>query len=219
MMAAQNNADWYAMMWDLRDLRYTRDAQGFRAMGPPPPYHGWATLVPGAAVEELITPLLDKPGFAVKDGSGMHDLTGLGLVPMFTAQWLWYDGAAGAPTDRWEQVTTTADLAAWEEAWNASSPSDQRQFPDGILDRADVRLWGRKCDRGFDAGLIANLSQGCVGLSNCFGQGARNPATALCAQFGQGRPVVGYERGEDLKEALNFGWQAVGPLTVWVKPG
>ena len=90
MMGAQNNADWYAMMWDLRGLRYVRDAHGFRAIDPPPPYHGWATVVPGAPVEAVIAPLLDKPGFAVKDGSGLCDLSGLGLTQMFTANWLWH---------------------------------------------------------------------------------------------------------------------------------
>ena len=81
-----------------------------------------------------------------------------------------------------------------------------------------MRIWGRRQGAGFDAGVIANLSDDCVGLSNCFGLGARAAATALCAGFGQGKPVVGYERGDDLTEALAQGWIATGPLAVWVTP-
>lgn len=218
MMAAQNNADWYAMMWDIRALQYIRNADGFRAIDPPPPYHGWVTCLPGAPIEALIAPVLDRPGFSVKDGAGMHDLAGFGLTKFFEASWLLHPGADVADTDGWEQITAPEALINWEQAWGDTSPSDQRQFPDAILKRADVRIWGRRDGHGFDAGVIANLSDDCVGLSNAFGGGARLAATALCASFGQGRPVVGYERGEDLAEAVATGWQVTGPLTVWGKP-
>ena len=218
MMAAQNNADWYAMMWDIRGLRYTRDAHGFRAIDPPPPYHGWVTCVPGARVEDIVAPLLGHPGFAVKDGSGTHDLAGLGLDKLFEASWILHSADATADTRDWEQIETSAALLRWEEAWNDSSPSDQRQFPDAILGRGDVRLWGRRRQSGYDAGAIANLSADCVGLSNLFGPDARPAATALCVQFGGGVPVVGYERGDDLKQALGSGWTTTGDLAVWVAP-
>ncbi len=218
LMAAQNNADWYAMMWDVRRLRYTRDDFGFRAIDPPPPYHGWATVIPDAPIETLITPLLDMPGFAVKDGSGAHDLTKLGLVRMFKATWLFHSPEASANTDDWEQITTATSLIDWESAWRKSSPSDQRQFPDPILKRPDVRIWGRRNGMAFDAGVIANLSSDCVGLSNSFGANARPAATALCAAFGQGKPVVGYETDDDLADAVAQGWMTTGPLVVWVKP-
>lgn len=218
MMAARNNADWYAMMWDIRGLRYTHDAHGFRAIDPPPPYHGWATAVPGAPIKALIAPLLDKPGFAVKDGGGQHDLTGMGLQKLFEAKWLWHVGDADASTDGWEPVTSPSALSEWEDAWRESSPSNQRQFPEAILARRDIVFWGRRNFGGYDAGVIANLSNDCVGLSNMFGADARGAATTLCAQFGDGRHVVGYERGDDLAQALAAGWQTVGDLAVWVVP-
>jgi hypothetical protein len=218
MLAAQNNADWYAMMWDIRGLRYIRDADGFRAIDPPPPYHGWVTCVPGAPVDKMIAPLLDQPGFAVKDGSGVHDLEGLGLCKMFDASWLFHSGEVAANTDDWEQIRTPAALNRWEEAWADTSPSDQRQFPDAILDRADVRIWGRRRGAQYDAGVIANLSDESVGLSNAFGTDARPAATALCASFGHAKPVVGYERSQALAEALVTGWHVAGSLAVWGLP-
>lgn len=215
MMAARNNADWYAMMWDIRGLRYRRDAFGFVAVDPPPAYHGWVVALPGAPIRTLIAPLLEKPGFGVKDAAGLEDLSALGLTSLFDASWIWHPPLISHRTDGWEEVTTTAGLAAWEDAWRVTSPTDQRQFPDAILDRTDVAIWGRRVGSGYDAGVIANLSEDCVGLSNLFGAAARPAATALCATFGAGKPVVGYEREDDLAQALAAGWRVSGPLRVW----
>lgn len=219
VMAAQNNADWYAMMWDIRGLRYLRDAQGFQAIDPPPPYHSWVTAMHGVQISRMIAPLLDRPDFGVKDASGQQDLSGLGLRKLFAASWLWHSPRAGVVTGGWDRITTPAALARWDMAWGNSSPSDQRQFPDEILAREDVALWGRRAVNGYDAGVIANLSEDCVGLSNLFGKKARPAATALCAGFGGGLPLVGYEWGDDLTEALASGWQITGDLAVWAKPG
>jgi hypothetical protein len=218
-MAARNSVDWYAMMWDIRDLRYVRDAFGFRAIDPPPPYHGWVTLAsPDAPIPNIIAPFAGLEGFGVKDAFAAHDLSGFGLAKMFEASWLWHAPLAKADTSGWERIETPTALAVWERVWQATSPGDQRQFPDVILDRDDVAIWGRRAGDGYDAGAIANLSNDCVGLSNAFGAAMRPAATALCATFGQGKPVVGYERGDDLAKACATGWQVTGPLAVWHSP-
>jgi hypothetical protein len=218
IIAAQNNADWYAMMWDIRGLRYKRSSNGFRAIDPPPPYHSWAVLAaPDAPVDALIAPCLHEPRFGIKDSFGRHDLSAFGLKELFSATWIWCDPNVRSDTQQWEQITSPAALSSWEAAWRENSPSDQRQFPEAILDRDDVGIWGRRKGRNYDAGFIANMSNDCVGLSNIFGKDARPAATTLCATFGQGKPVVGYEQGADLAEALTQGWTATGPLKVWVK--
>jgi len=214
-LAAQNNADWYVMMWDLHGRRYIRNAEGFRAIDPPPAYHGWAGALHGADIATMIAPVLDQPGFAVKDASGTHDLTQLGLVTLFEATWLWHDGDAKADTRHWHRVTTIKALEEWETAWSASSPTRQKQFPADILQRPDVAIWGRHNRHGIDAGFIANQSKDCTGLSNLFGQNARPAATTICDAFGAGKPIVGYERGSDLAEAQATGWQDTGLLKIW----
>lgn len=217
-IAAQNNADWYAMMWDLRGLRYRRDAHGFCAIDPPPPYHGWVTAVPGAPIEDLIARMLHRPDFAIKDGGGEHDLSKMGLQKFFDASWIAFTAHPTGTTTSWEEITNASQLKHWEDAWRVTSPSDEEQFPAPILKRKDVRIWGRKKGSGYDAGAIANLSDDCVGLSNLFGAHAWPAATTLCSTFGNGQPVVGYERGRDLKEALAEGWYIVGPLSFWARP-
>jgi hypothetical protein len=218
-MAAQNNADWYALMWDLRGLRYVRDPYGFRAIDPPPPYHGWAVVAdPNAPLRGFVAPCLAEKGFGVKDAFAADDLSDLGLARLFDASWLWHPAKTQTATDEWEQITTPNALGDWETAWDDTLPCDHRQFPDAILARPDIGIWGRRNGAMFDAGVIAHVSDDCVGLSNLFGDGARGAATALCAAFGQDRPVVGYEQGDALAQALDDGWIETGPLVVWHRP-
>ncbi len=74
----------------------------------------------------------------------------------------------------------------------------------------------RRESSGFDAGVIANVSNDCVGLSNCFGQNAFPAAATLCGEVSHGElPIVGYERGDDLTTALNIGFSATGKLRIW----
>jgi hypothetical protein len=66
-----------------------------------------------------------------------------------------------------------------------------------------------------------NATRSVVGLSNVFSlDGLLNPweeLTALCSEVFPGRPIVGYERAEDLKAAIMSGFEPVGALTVWLQ--
>ncbi len=220
VMAACNNADWYAMMWDIHGLRYQRTPDAFCAIDPPPPYHSWGTLTsPTAQVDDLFAPYRTHPHFGLKDAFNQRDWSDYGLTPLFQATWIWAAPTFDAPTDGWDQIATRDELAKWETAWGAGSPTNTQQFPPAILKRQDVRLWGRRSEQGYDAGVIANLSVDCVGLSNSFGDDMAAAAATLCGQFGAGRPIVGYERGRDLDAARSVGFVETGLLTVWTKPG
>lgn len=222
IMAARNNADWYAMMFDVHGLRYHRSEIAFLATDTPPPYHSWmTTLDPTAdrALLELVLQHLDRPGFGLKDGFHCLELSPHGLIELFSATWIWAGTVRTASATGWTRITSADDLLRWEAAWkDGGSPSDQRQFPDAILRRPDVFIWGRTTADGFDAGAVVNLSSDCVGLSNCFGRGAFPAAATLCAQLAQDLPVVGYERGDDLRAALDSGFEATGLLRIWCKP-
>lgn len=221
-MAARNNADWYAMMFDAHGLRYHRSEIAFLALDAPPPYHSWmTTLDPAAdkALLELIAQHLDRPAFGLKDSFHGLELRPQGLKEFFSASWLWAEALRPASTIGWTRITSPDDLLLWEAAWkDGGSPSDRRQFPANILGRPDVFIWGRATADGFDAGAVANLSSDCVGLSNCFGGGSFPAAATLCAGIAKDLPIVGYERGDDLRTALYTGFDATGLLRVWVKP-
>ncbi len=231
-VAAANNADLYTAMFEVRGLRYERSALAFVAVDPPPPYFGWMVTLaadPGAApaLGAAVAAERHRPGFGVKDSFVTLDAEMLGLHELFSAHWIWAEPDAVAPPpglDRWQRIDTPDDLARWDRAWvEGGSPSDERQFPDGFLERPDVAFWGRVGSRGggpdhpgFDAGAVANRSAEVVGLSNVFGPEAMAAALWLCAEFGEGRPVVGYERGDSLIEALAAGCVDVGALRILV---
>ena len=220
-LAAANNANWYQMLFEVQGLRYQRTAQYFRAIDDPPAYHSRTRLLAPALSANAISVIARESShrdFGIKDSFGSLDLDRFGIVELFQATWIWHERPA-QPVDGWIRIGSSADLEAWEWAWRAGgSPTDRRQFPSAILDRAEVAVFGRRSDSGFDAGVIANVSADCFGMSNVFGSAAVGPASALCADFGGERPVVGYERGDDLTEARRVGFEAVGRLRVCGRP-
>jgi hypothetical protein len=122
----------------------------------------------------------------------------------------------------WRRVGDAGALEAWETAWAAGgSPADSRVFSPAILDDPDIVILGRPAAAGFDAGCIANLSQGSVGLSNVFSTAGPVPAVfdqaaSAVSAVAPGLPLVGYENGEELRAALAAGFQPVGPLRIWL---
>ena len=226
ILAAHNNADWYSMMFDIHGLKYSRSKIAFTAADTPPRFHGrMVSLDPEARepLRQLIDENLHHAGFALKDSFDcLVSDDDIRLKELFSASWIYTDTVEAANTKDWIKIASKDDLAAWEHAWkdNDSIPA-KRQFPNAILERQDVSIWGR-CNQDssdgtirFDAGVIANTSSDCVGLSNLFGRNAYPAAATLCAGIAPSLPVVGYERGQDLDDALNAGFTMTGQLRVW----
>lgn len=223
VMAANNNADWYSMMFDIHGLRYERSNLAFVAAEQPPPFHStMVTLDPDTsdALLGLIPSRAEQPRFGIKDSFNELRFEDLDLVELFSASWLWADQLPAADTAGWERIETPEKLERWEAAWKiGGSQTEERQFPDPILERTDVALFGRMDGIGYDAGVIANRSNDCVGVSNAFCAPDDYPAAAaLCAEFGAGLPIVGYERGDDLAAAKEAGFVTTGKLRVAVRP-
>jgi len=222
ILAARNNADWYCMMFDIHGLRYNRSEIAFLATDPPPRYHSWMTTVDSAAQGDLLQLIEQnayRPSFVVKDSFHCLDLSSVDFVELFSAEWIFAETIQVVDTTGWIQISSINELLLWEKAWKLSSPSDQRQFPNAILNRSDVVIWGRSESNGFNAGVVANVSKDCVGLSNCFGHEAFPAAATLCEKLSHGElPIVGYERGDDLSAALGIGFSSSGKLRVWGRP-
>ena len=219
IMAARNNADLYSMMFDIHGRQYCRSEIAFLGLDFPPPYHSWMTTLDPRAQADLLLLVKQnayRPRFGIKDSFNCLNLLDEGFVELFSATWIFADTIQAADTADWTRIASIDELLLWEAAWKQSSPSDQRQFPNAILDRSDVVIWGRRASNGFDAGVIANVSKDCVGLSNCFGHNAYPAAATLCAEVSHEElPIVSYVRGEDLTVALNIGFAASGTLSVW----
>ena len=226
ILAARNNADWYSMMFDVHGLKYARSKIAFIAADTPPRFHSrMVSLDPEARepLRQIIDENLHHADFEFKDSFDClvsHDDNR--LKELFSASWIHTDTVETANTKDWIKIASKADLSTWEHAWkdNNSIPT-KKQFPNSILERQDVAIWGRRNSNSsddpirFDAGVIANTSSDCVGMSNLFGRNAYPAAATLCAGIAPSLPVVGHERGQDLVDALDTGFTVTGQLRVW----
>ena len=84
-------------------------------------------------------------------------------------------------------------------------------------------MLGGYVDDSLVAGALLNRSRTVVGLSNVF----PNPGAlaegwtgllATVVQLFPGLPIVGYESGDSLDAARDYGFTSLGPLRIWTKP-
>ena len=181
-----------------------------------------------ALIDELVAARLPR-GWAVKDSFSMLDLESRGFRMLFDAEWIYLplsrmkDIASARTSTRWELVRNDLALAEWESAWtrSAGDTSKERIFLPALLENKDVAVVAGFHDGDIVAGAIANRSDGVVGWSNFFA-----PATevfdqavaslATIARIFPGLPIVGYEHGDDLRNAHSMGFESIGPLRVWI---
>jgi hypothetical protein len=181
-----------------------------------------------ALIDELIAARLPS-GWAVKDSFSMLDLESRGFRMLFAAEWIYLpvsrmkEIASARTSARWEVVRNYLALADWESAWSRSAgdTSEDRIFLPALLENKEVAVVAGFRDGHIVAGAIANRSDGVVGWSNFFAPGAETfdhsaASLATIARVFPGLPIVGYEHGDDLRNAHALGFESTGPLRVWI---
>jgi hypothetical protein len=167
-------------------------------------------------------------GWAIKDSFSALDLASRGFQMLFAAEWIYLpvsrvnDLASVRISTRWEVVRSDRALAEWEAAWCKTSgdTSRDRIFLPQLLDNKDIAVVAGHSDGHIVAGAIANRSNGVVGWSNFFAptaevfEDAKASLAAITGVF-PGSPIVGYEHGNDLRNAHALGFESIGLLRVW----
>ena len=220
--AALNNALWCNAMCRAHGQPTEFTDQLWICRGTPPRYHSnLTTLQPSSkeAVEQ------ESPrGF--KDGFHDIDATDLGYQQLFQATWIWREPTVEAQTMlNWRRVQTDEELQDWEAGWatgDEDAANHSRQFPPSLLDNLNNAFLGVYQGDQPVAGCILNLTEPVVGLSNTFALGIDlsdlwHDFPLIVAQIFPNTPIVGYERGEDLEQAIAAGFEAIGNLRVWVR--
>jgi len=188
----------------------------------PPLFPDAVTLVPRPCVPDLLSRVDSSPGCTIKDSFASLDLTTQGFRVLFDAQWIMSPSPPAkewrVPSD-WIAITGPDGLHLWEEAW-CQDDAPRGLFLPGLLSEAVV-VFGRVANDRIVAGGIVNRSADAVGISNVFteaGHGSQTwSALAQCARaFFPDLPLIGYERGESLADALSSGFQDIGSLRVWL---
>jgi hypothetical protein len=238
--AVRNNAAWVASVHAAHGHAVELGPDLWLTHGEPLRFYPNAvTLTPDGAsaqterLRDLVAAGLPA-GWSIKDSYASLDLAPLGFEQLFEAQWIGRLPVGTAIPDegvRWIKVRSAATLASWERAWvgqEGSSKLAARSFLPALLADPDIAFLGayatRMPDAGPVAGLIVNRSgEGAspvAGVSNLFlPEASAEPlrATALAAAEAAfpRLPLVGYERGADLKAMCAQGFAALGSLRVW----
>ena len=184
-----------------------------------------------ALIDELIAARL-PPGWAVKDSFSMLDLESRGFRILFDAEWIYLpvsrvkDIASAKTSARWEVVHDGLALSEWESAWSKATgdTGKDRIFLAPLLENKDVAVVAGFRDGHIVAGAIANRSDDVVGWSNFFAPATEmfDHATASLATIAAvfpGLPIVGYEHGDDLRNAHSIGFESISALRVWTFTG
>ncbi|MFF3932931.1 hypothetical protein [Streptomyces hirsutus] len=225
-VAARNNAEWCAVMSRSHGVGSEFGRQAWSAPVRTPLYYPDAvTLVPGADEAALLVRIdIGVPGACVKDSFADLDLALAGFQVLFDAQWIHRPaGAPAAAADlAWDAVRSPKMLRAWALAWDGGAGNADLFRPELLDDPATFVLAGRSADGHVVAGAVASRSDQVVGISNVFAREGSGDAVwpvALNAVHGlfPGLPVVGYEHGEGLNAAIRHGFEAIGPLRIWLQ--
>jgi hypothetical protein len=179
-----------------------------------------------ALIDELIAARLPS-GWAIKDSFSMLDLESRGFRMLFDAEWIYLPVSrikdVARTSARWEIMRNDLALAEWESAWSRSvgDTSEDRIFLPSILENKDVAVVAGFRDGHIVAGAIANRSDDVVGWSNFFAPASEmfDDAVASLATIVRvfpGLPIVGYEHGDDLRNAHSLGFESIGSLRVWM---
>ena len=216
-LAAHNNAAWCDAVTRCWGGRGRFEADLWINPGEAPPFYPNAvTFTRAETVPEAIA--TQRGAFAVKDSFRALDLAPLGFAPLFDATWIWRDPDPVPRADdriTWRIIRDADSLADWEAAWRGDAPALDL-FRPALLGESDHAFIAGSVAERIVAGCVASHAAGVVGISNLFGD-ANSACLAAAMAFAPGLPVVGYESGPELQAMKNLGFQALGPLRVWLR--
>lgn len=208
------------------------------AAGRPTPdgYPEAVTTAAGTGPADVLAALpVHRGPLSVKDSFADVDLSSAGFDVLFEARWLAHrgpgvatgdgdpedgGGSAEESPDRWHRVEDLPGLRAWRRVWG--DPTADSPIRAELLHRDDVVLLLRDRPEAPTACAVATPAEAAVGVSNVVWADGRPGWPILLAalrRLAPGRPVVGYEWGTSLEQALAAGFEVLGPLRVWARPG
>jgi hypothetical protein len=224
-IAAVNNAEWcdavcrsHGIETDVDDCAWTSRTRT------PPLYPDVVTLVPDPSLPELLGRIDSSPGCSIKDSFASLDLTGHGFQVLFDSEWI-----VRAPSNpqshpanpSWTIVRDVEAFHAWETAWRGGDgPLDVLRA--GLLRAKAITVLAAQVDDRIVGGAVLSRSAAVVGISNFFAEDPSEGWPGCLALIGALFPattLVGYESGDALDVARTRGFDAVGPLQVWVREG
>ncbi len=229
LAAIANNAAWCDAVVKTHGGETATTADHWHnARQSPPFYPNLITLSADGAEAQLaaIRTLSERDleeGWGVKDSFVTLDLTALGFEILFEAQWLYRkaDMASPASPTAWQRVANEPKLAAWERGFSQGE-EPMHLFRPGLLADRDISFFSRGKRDDVKAGFAFNRHAGVCGITNVFAPGDAKTdfldgVIRQAALFANGAPLVSYMPDNMIGEWQAVGFEAIGPLRVWVK--
>jgi len=218
--AVRNNAQWCELVAQSHGIDSQRVAGTWCTNGTMPPlYPNVVSLKPGIQHDAVSSICKDLPNHCGwKDSFGDLKLPEFGFRLLFEANWyaLTELHLRAENTDPASSVTSTAELDDWIAAWG-ETPSGKSIFLPELLG-SKVNFIFRKSEGTINSGLIANIGDDAVGITNIFGH---NKGITECIKHAyecaKGLPLVGYGSDAELLNLEELGFAGLGKLRVWVK--
>jgi hypothetical protein len=223
-LAIADNARWCDVVCRSHGVSTRFDLEAWSAAVRTPPYYPDAvTLVPSPNVPELLSRIDASAGCSIKDSFASLDLTPYGFRILLDGRWIVRGETDVAPLDSgppWEQVFHPDALALWEHAWSGDD-GPAGVFLPALLDQESVAVVAARRGDHVVAGAVLHKSDSVVGVSNVFAHSEILSSgwpgcIAIAGSLFPGATLVGYESGDALIEARRYGFEAMGPLRVWI---
>ncbi len=225
-LAVRDNAAWCDLIARLGGLPTAIDDRtwwsGRRA---PDGYPDAISLAPDIAapdLDQLVARIEPGPGSSIKDSFADLELRDRGFEVLFEATWI--HRPAGPPPAvaddgiRWSRVETAPDLIPWAVLHGLPAVADPR-----LLDQPGVAILAVHAGTRLIGGAVATIGREAVGISNVIAADGDEAAifaraADAVAAMASDLPLVGYEHEPALEAALAAGFDAIGPLRVWLHP-
>lgn len=180
--------------------------------------------MPDPSVPDLLDRIDTSLGCSIKDSFASLDLTAFGFRVLFEAQWI-VAATAGlrrsVTSPRWAKVGDADAFAAWETAWRGHDGPPGVLLVD-LLGHDSVSVLAASDGDRVVAGAVLNRSTEVVGITNFFAdpgiaRASWDGCVSLAAELFPRSILAGYESGSALEDARTSGFEAVGPLRVWIR--
>ena len=225
-IAARNNSEWCDVVCLAHGSPGVFDLDAWTNQRRTPPFYPDAvTLRHTPNVERVLSRVDATSGCTIKGSFASVDLSAHGFRVLFDAEWIHRPAqprrSSRTAGTEWTRLADPDALIDWETAWSDAGIS-VGLFSPGLLADDSIAILGEYADDRIVAGVILNLANGVVGLSNVFARAEDADALwsgcldAVEAYF-PSLPIVGYESGPALDAAHDHAFMSAGPLRIWIK--
>ena len=226
--AAANNAAWCHAVCRTHGLVPVAAADAWTSAARTPPlYPDAVTLQREVSIPDLLARIDASAGCSIKDSFASLDLESHGFSVLFDAEWIARPPRSGSPggdaKTGWSVIEDSVAFAEWERAWRGEVGLADVLRP-ALLAEESVHVLAERDDHDWVvAGAVLNRSSGVVGISNFFVADRADTSASWASCVGiavalfPGSTLVGYESGAALGVARSHGFDAGGPLRVWIR--